>query len=99
MHRHQYFKHGRAISAAEALDERGLLRDGCTLRVPAMFRDSAQSNSGTRVTDAANGADPTAGSRPGWRVMSNSVNDAREAAHREYLDYIRNAYKEPTACA
>jgi len=71
MRPHQYFdKHGHPISAAEALDSRGLLKDGYVVRVAARFRDSTPSDSRMRITDASNGGDPTAGHRPGFRIAT-----------------------------
>jgi hypothetical protein len=93
-HQHLYYRNGVRISAAEALDHKGLLREGCTLRVPAMFRDSAQSDSHTRITDASGDSSELSFSRPGWRMLADaSVNDARETAYQEYLDYITNAWR------
>ena len=94
MRRHQYFRHGIPITEADALVN-GVLRDGCTVRVPAFFRDSAAATH-HRVTDAKGDTDTTAGNRPGWRItVDAAARDAREAARREYLDYITNAYKQP----
>ena len=89
MQRHLYFdRHGNQISAALALDANGILREGVTQRVSLIMRD------GVTVSDAK---DPTAGCRPGFRLatINAAAREAREAAHREYLDYITNAYKQP----
>jgi len=95
MRRHQYFRHGIPITEADALVN-GVLRDGCTVRVPAFFRDSAAATH-HRVTDAGGGVDPTAGNRPGFRVAASDaqLNDEVARARAAYLDYITNAYKQP----
>ena len=87
--RHLYYdQHGKQIPAALALDANGILREGVTQRVSLMMRD------GVTVSDAK---DPTAGCRPGFRLatIDAAAREAREAAHREYVDYITNAYKQP----
>ena len=90
MRRHQYFRHGIPITEADALVN-GVLRDGCTVRVPAFFRDSAAATH-HRVTDAGGG-----GNRPGFRVAASDAHLTDEVARARaaYLDYITNAYKEP----
>ena len=87
-----YYRNGIQITDVDALDERGNLKDGVTQRTPLMLRDAASH----RVTDAKGDTDTTAGNRPGWRItVDAAARDAREAAHREYVDYITNAYKQP----
>ena len=76
MRRHQYFRHGIPITEADALVN-GVLRDGCTVRVPAFFRDSAAATH-HRVTDAGGGVDPTAGNRPGFRVAASDTQRVRD---------------------
>ena len=82
-----------------AFDENGLLRDGHKIRVPLTMRDAMTPLQREIPTERARITDGTGNyrfSRPGWRMLADaSVNDAREAARREYLDYITNAYKEP----
>ncbi len=52
--RHRYFRNGREITADEALDQYGIMRDGVSLHSPMMFRDSAASyKPGWRVADAS----------------------------------------------
>jgi hypothetical protein len=47
-----------------------------------------------RITDGAVNCDEFAFSRPGYRMLADaSVNDARETAYAEYLDYVTNAWK------
>jgi hypothetical protein len=49
-----------------------------------------------RITDGNGDSGEFAFSRPGFRIMNDAAaRDVREAAHREYLDYITNAYKQP----
>ena len=86
----------------DAFDENGLLRDGHKSRVPLTMRDAMtplQREIGTRrarVTDGNGDSGEFAFSRPGFRIMNDAAaRAAREAAHREYVDYITNAYKQP----
>ena len=47
-----------------------------------------------RITDGTGNCSELAFSRPGWRMLADaSVNDARETANQEYLDYITNAWR------
>ena len=93
MQKHLYYdRHGRQIPAALALDARGNLKDGCVMRTPMLARDAASH----RLTDQFGNSDDLAFSRPGFRCVADAAaRDAREAAHREYVDYISNAYKQP----
>ena len=87
MHKYLYYRNGIQISAVDALDERGNLKNGVTQRTPLMLRDS-------RLTDGNGNCSELAFSRPGWRLLADaSVNDARETAYQEYLDYITNAWR------
>ncbi len=86
------------FSEDDAFDENGLLRDGHKIRVPMrdaktpLQRDIATKRG--RLTDGNGNSDVCALSRPGFRLLADaSVNDAREAARREYLDYITNAWR------
>ena len=100
MRKHLYYdRHAKQIPAALALDARGNLKDGVTLRVPAYFRDAMTplqreiATKRARITDGTGNCSELAFSRPGWRMLANSVNDARETAYQEYLDYITNAWR------
>jgi hypothetical protein len=105
--RQQYFRRGVPIDDSEALDADGVLRPGCTMRVPLHMTDGKPNpllsplqreiaTRRARVTDGNGDSGEFAFSRPGYRIMNDAaVRDAREAAHREYVDYITNAYKEP----
>ncbi len=84
----------------DAFDENGLLRDGHKMRVQQTMRDAMtplQSKIATkraRLTDGNGNSDVCALSRPGVRLLADaSVNDAREAAYQEYLDYMTNAWR------
>jgi hypothetical protein len=94
MKRHRYFdKHGNEIDAATALDADGILRDGCSHRVPMSARDSA-SNTRLRITDATgqHGENGSA-NRPGWRRPNNPyLKDQTIIAYGDYLDEISAAY-------
>ena len=85
LHQPQYYRRGQPISAAEALDRNGLLRDGCSVRVSTMLRDSA-SDTRVRITDGTD--DPLAGCRPGWRINASDTAAARAARARCYDEYI-----------
>jgi hypothetical protein len=94
--RHKYFRNDVEIPAADALDQRGLLRDGCTCRVPTTVRDHdphlwADAEHRRPVFDAF--GDP-AGYRPG-AVFSNdqAARDAKAAAYKDYDDAIGQAWQ------
>jgi hypothetical protein len=65
-------------------DERGILKDGRSVRVSMQMRDAAMSRSGERrqtsaaITDGRSPNDPTALHRPGFRVRTG---DARKPTH------------------
>ncbi len=82
----------------DAFDENGLLRDGHKIRLPLtdgmspLQREIATKRA--RLTDGTGNSGVFAFSRPGFRLLTDaSVNDAREAARREYLDYMTNAWR------
>ncbi len=88
------------FSEDDAFDENGLLRDCHKTRVPMTMRDAMtplQSKIATkraRLTDGNGNSSVFALSRPGFRLLADAaINDAREAARREYLDYITNAWR------
>ncbi len=86
---HQYYdRDGIEITADQALDANGVLRDGCTVRVPSYLRDSAHDRA--RLHD---GYGNSCFNRPGWRVSDAAFNDARESARREYIDRMCKEYK------
>ncbi len=84
------------FSEDDAFDENGLLRDGHKMRV----RDATTplqheiATKRARLTDGTGNYSEVAFSRPGWRLLTDgTVNDARETAYQEYLDYINNAWR------
>jgi hypothetical protein len=82
-------------------DENGCLRDGKRFRASMMMRDSLtpsereiaeQSRKRPLVTDGS--GDALNLHRPGYRYLVDApATDARDEAHRDYLDYITNAWK------
>ncbi len=105
MNRVQYFdRHGRELSQAQALDHRGTLKDGTSMRTPLTLRDGKPNPALTdlqrsvasrgHVTDAIGSS---AFNRPGFRITTDAaLRDAREAAYRDYDDALVNStYKTP----
>ncbi len=104
MQRHQYFdRRGRELTEAQALDHRGILKDGITQRVRLTMRDGKpnpaltdlqRSVASRHVTDATGSS---SFNRPGFRVTTDAaLRDAREAAYRDYDDALVNStYKTP----
>jgi hypothetical protein len=92
MKKHSYYRDNREISAAEALDSRGGLRDGVTLRVRTQMRDGKTVGAAptVRLHDGHGGA---VGHKPGFVCVDGS-DDATVQAQREYRDYLRDAYKQ-----
>ncbi len=85
----EYYKNGRRISDAEALDPvNGVMKDGVTCRVPSYFRDAADTR--PRLHDGYGGRNFN---RPGWRVSDASIQDARETARQEYIARMADEYK------
>jgi hypothetical protein len=94
MRKFLYYRNGIQISAVDALDERGNLKDGVTQRTPLMLRDSAAAMH-HRVTDAG-GVDPTAGNRPGRVAASVGPFFAQEvrADHDNFIIADNNNYRK-----
>src|SRR5262245_56776615 len=102
-----FYYNGRRITADEALDADGAMRDGVVLRVPMFMRDSRFNPSITplqqevaihrgRLTDAAGSTDILAFSRPGYRITHDAAaREAREDAYQRYEDELVNAWKAP----
>jgi hypothetical protein len=97
-----YDRSGNQISAADALDATGTLRDGCSVRVPARFRDGMTplqreiATKRARLTDGNGNCDEFAFSRPGYRIMHDAAaRNAREAAYQQYEDELVNSWKAP----
>jgi hypothetical protein len=91
--------HSRLSASSRRASPQGLLRDGHRYRVrmPLMDHDSPHRTTlRPHITDGNGNCDEFAFSRPGYHILVDAAaRDAREAAHREYLDYITNASKEP----
>ena len=102
MKKHRYFDStGQEVDPATALD-RGVLRDGFSLRVPTTLRDSARSQDAKPlITDGTD--NPLGLNRPGWRIMTGDagqkVADAyrdRDEAYRDYENQLTAAYRART---
>lgn len=81
---HRYYRGELEITAAEALDSHGIMRDGVAIRVGMRARDHKL----TPWADAKfdDGGDPTSGNRPGWRIPLHD--DKRRAVVADaYRDY------------
>jgi hypothetical protein len=91
MTKHSYTRNGQPISETDALDDHGILRDGCTVHVAARFRDNAMINR-RPVYDAFG---HPAGYRPGF-VFTNdqAARDAKAAAYRQYDEEIGRAWQQ-----
>ena len=78
----------------EAFDEDGLLRDGKRYRVPMITRDAAPRGFQRhgQVHDGRSG-DPTAGNRPGYRIVDTIDRAQRQQAYDAYHHDLVNAYK------
>jgi hypothetical protein len=94
----------------DALDERGLLRNGKAVRVAQYMRDRQtvtrrrsvgddrqywdSERESLVVTDAD--ATDTKGNQPGWRVSDSPINrQAKPAAYRDYETTLTNSWKNP----
>jgi hypothetical protein len=82
----------RTIHNDDDFDERGILKDGRSVRVSLTMRDSAMSRQANRITDGRT-SDPLALHRPGFRVPV--VNDRRATrdAYQQYETGLANRYK------
>ncbi len=71
--RYQYFdRAGRLVLPEDAVDHRGVMKDGITARVPVMLRDSAAIHKpGFRLSDACNDEREAA-----WREMMHDAENA-----------------------
>jgi hypothetical protein len=94
----QYFdtRTGRELSKWDATDDNGILRDGCTIRVKTMLRDSAGTR--RRVVDAYN--KPYGLNQPGFRTFRSSDgldttldSVAKADAYPEHERYLNAAWK------
>lgn len=85
----------------EPFDERGILKDGRSARVPMMMRDAmsplqravAQHRLAMQLHDGHGGP---VGHKPGYAFSTDaSQNDAKEQAYAAYDAELRDAYKHP----
>jgi hypothetical protein len=91
MTKHQYYRDGVEITASEALDHRGLIRDGVTARVRVTMRDG---DSRVQFTD---GTPDGGGNRPGWRIRVGDTRQAVRDALRDYENDLVNRWRGPNA--
>jgi hypothetical protein len=101
-----FSRDGKRLSRAEALDERGIIRDGVIARTRMTMRDSAHrftdarrfwdANRDTLLVTDARALGGTEGNKPGWRVADSPINQQAIAdAHAAYEDDLVNAWKNP----
>ncbi len=98
----QYFdRHGRQLTADEALDEHGLIRSGVILRTSMQARDSRTPLTDMQCTLGAAGVRDGLGGldglhRPGSRVdynINQDMLDEVERARREHDEHLANAWR------
>jgi hypothetical protein len=78
----------------DAVDERGLLRDGKAIRVGLMMADAARA-SNVHLHDGYGGP---VGGKPGF-VVCDAGQATRDEAYRQMCDELRNAWRQPTGNA
>jgi hypothetical protein len=95
---------GRSLTAHQARDQNGIIRDGVTVRVRMTMRDSADRftdgrsfwdahRSSLLVTDAR-ALGGTEGNKQGFRILDSAVNRQEvNDAYRAYEDDLTNAWK------
>jgi hypothetical protein len=93
--RAKYFdKYGTEISADDAFDRHGALRNGFAMRVPITMRDSMRGRDAKpQFSDGSSIVDPASGLKTGWRMP---VVQDRRAVHDAYARYqteLINAYR------
>jgi hypothetical protein len=94
--RSKYFdSRGSEISADDAFDRNGALRDGFAIRVPLMLRDSMRSRDAKlQFSDGSGIIDPAAGLRPGFRVKVGDNRRAVNDALAEYEAELTNRWRD-----
>jgi hypothetical protein len=92
MNRAKYFDTvtGNEIDESVALDRHGVLKDGCSLRVPLQIRDAAQQTA-PRITDGSN--NPFALNKPGFRMRAGDTRRNVAVAYKDYDVALVNAYR------
>jgi hypothetical protein len=100
MTKHKYYRDGVEIGEAEALDRRGLLRDGCSCRVSATMRDGtvpptlwADPFADAKVGFTDGSGNPWSASRPGFRIRANDDRKAQRDAVAAYNLEISSRWK------
>jgi hypothetical protein len=82
----------------DAFDERGVLRDGHSTRLPLMMRDSLQDDIARHATVRSSlhdSANRLPGHRPGFVFDSSGSNVERQKAYEEQDAYLRDAWMHP----
>jgi hypothetical protein len=93
--RAKYFDNrGTEISADDAFDRHGTLRDGFAMRVPTTMRDSLRMRDAKpQFTDGHSIVDPAAGLKPGWRMPTVQDRTKVRDAYQHYETSVTNAYR------
>jgi hypothetical protein len=78
----------------DAVDERGVLRDGKAIRVGLMMADAARR--GTPLVHDGYGG--PIGGKPGF-IVSDAGQATRDQAYRQMCDELRNAWRQPAGNA
>jgi hypothetical protein len=78
----------------DAVDERGVLRDGKAIRVGLMMADAAR-RSHPFLHDGCGGP---IGGKPGY-IVSDAGQATRDEPYRQMCDKLRNAWRQPTGNA
>lgn len=97
----KYFdRNGDEIDERAALDHRGALRDGCSLRIPLTIRDTlsplqrAVADDTARRARITDGTDnPFALNKPGFRVRIGDTRQNVADAYQDYENALVNAYR------
>jgi hypothetical protein len=77
----KYFDaNGNEIAEHNALDYRGVLRDGCTIRTPMTLRDATARRA--RITDGTD--NPFGLSKPGFRIRTGDTRQSVVDAYEKY---------------
>jgi hypothetical protein len=91
MNRARYFDStGNEIDERIAFDNRGILRNGFTMRVPLTVRDSITARH-ARITDGTD--NPFALNKPGFRVRAGDTRQKVADAYADYEDTLVDAYR------
>jgi len=86
----KYFNRDNVETDERSATRNGVLRDGCRMVVPTMFRDSAaRANKITDGTDNALGLQ-----KPGWRIPVVSDRRAVRDAYEQYEADLISAYRD-----